>query len=259
MKGKLATIPVHCSAATMHDAVGQPDGIVCAATNISRQKEAEERIRASLNEKELLLKEVHHRVKNNLQVICSLLSLQAQGLEDAKTIRLFEESQGRVRSMALLHEQLCLSNDLARIDFAAYVNELIGHIRRSSNRRNDPVAMTIEIQSFALPLDLAVPCGMIVNELVSNALEHAFPDGRVGQIRIGLVRDATGYCLTVADDGVGMPATLDNGEITTVGLKVVHALTRQIGGRLEIQHDQGTVFSLRFANSAEASWHQSTP
>ncbi len=256
MKGKSGgRIPVLCSAAEMHDEAGGLEGVVCVASNISRQKEAEHKLLASLREKELLLKEVHHRVKNNLQVICSLLNLQAQELRDPEMLHLFQESQGRIRSMALIHEQLYRSSDLARIDFAAYVQELIGHLNQGLGSEAGPVNVRLDVQPLPLPLDLAIPCGMIVNELVSNALEHAFPDCRAGEIRVGFTRDDAGYCLTVADNGVGMPEARSAGEAASLGLKVVQALARQIRGKLDVRHDGGTAFALHF----DAPTHQPSP
>ena len=196
--------PVHCSAAEMNDDRGKLEGYVCVASNISRQKEAEDQLVASLREKELLLKEVHHRVKNNLQVISSLLNLQARELQDPETARLFRESQGRVRSMALIHEQLYRSNDLARIDFAAYVQDLVRHLEQGLGSEAAPVRFRLDIEPLPLSLDLAIPCGMIVNELVSNAQKHAFPNGQAGEIRVEFTRQSGGYCLTVADNGVGI-------------------------------------------------------
>lgn len=235
----------------MNDESGQWEGVVYVASNISHQKEAEEQLRASLREKELLLKEVHHRVKNNLQVISSLLSLQAHGLRDPAMIRLLQESQGRVRSMALIHDQLCRSSDLARIDFAAYVRDLVGHLNQGLGSDTARIAVRLEVQPLPLPLDLAIPCGMIVNELVSNAMKHAFPDGRAGEIRVALARDEAGYCLTVADNGVGMPGTSGDGEATSIGVKVVRALAKQIRGELEIELNEGTAFTLRFDGSQQ--------
>jgi PAS domain S-box-containing protein len=239
-------LPVHFSAAEMRDEAGQPAGIVCVALNVSRQKETEHRLRASLREKELLLKEVHHRVKNNLQVISSLLSLQAQHICDPQMSRLFQESQARVRSMALIHEQLYRSNDLAHIDFAAYVQELVGNLRQGFGGAAARVDFCLDIQPVPLLLDLAIPCGMIVNELVANALEHAFPEDRPGEIRIAFGRAEGVYCITVADNGVGMREGLAVGEGTSIGLKVVQALTRQIHGRLDHAYQEGTVFTIRF-------------
>ncbi|MHB8897485.1 MAG: sensor histidine kinase [Thermoguttaceae bacterium] len=241
-----AAIPVLCSAAALSDAEGSLAGYVCVASNISRQKLAEAQLLASLHEKELLLNEVHHRVKNNLQVISSLLSLQARQIEDPATARLFEESQGRIQSMALIHEQLYRSGDLARIDFAAYVEDLVSHLRRGLGSDGSRVDFGLRIEPLPLSLDMAIPCGMIVNELVCNSLKHAFPQGEPGQVRIAFARDAGGYCLTVADNGVG----IENGPVDenrrSVGLKVVHALVRQIRGGLEVGQERGTVFTIRF-------------
>ncbi len=241
-----STIPVHCSAARMDDGEGKPAGYVCVASNISRQKETEASLLASLKEKELLLKEVHHRVKNNLQVISSLLSLQARELADPEVMQLFQESQGRVRSMALIHEQLYRSSDLARIDFFAYVQDLVTHLQRGLGSDASQVRFQLDIQPWPLALDQAIPCGMIVNELVSNAQKHAFPDGQSGEIRVAFDRKGDGYLLTVADNGVGLQNGLTEDENSTLGLKVVQALVRQIRGELDVCHDGGTVFCIRF-------------
>jgi len=214
------------------------------ATTVSKAQ-----LLASLEEKELLLKEVHHRVKNNLQVISSLLNLQAQELSDPQTIRLLQESQGRVRSLALIHEQLYRSRDLSQIDFAAYVRELVEHLAQGMGRAATRINFRFDLEPVQLPLDLAIPCGMIVNELVSNALEHAFPEGRLGAVRIAFRGDAAGYELTVADDGVGLAEELLAGKPGTLGLKVVQALTRQIRGRLDLQPAAGAVFAIHFAAS----------
>jgi PAS domain S-box-containing protein len=244
--GEGERLPVHCSAAEMKDDREVLEGYVCVASNISRQKEAEERLVASLREKELLLKEVHHRVKNNLQVISSLLNLQARELKDPDTARLFRESQGRVRSMALIHEQLYRSNDLARIDFAAYVQDLVGHLKQGLGSESVPVRFRLDIEPLPLSLDLAIPCGMIVNELVSNAQQHAFPNGEAGEIHVEFTGQSGYYRLTVADNGVGIQEELATAESTSLGLKVVQALTRQIHGDLELGHDEGTAFTIRF-------------
>jgi PAS domain S-box-containing protein len=239
-------IPVHFSAAEMRDEAGRPAGIVCVALNVSRQKDTERRLRASLREKELLLKEVHHRVKNNLQVISSLLSLQAQEVRDPEMVRLFQESEARVRSMALIHEQLYGSKDLAHVDFAAYVQELVDNLKQGFGSAAARVDFSLDIQPVPLLLDLAIPCGMIVSELVANALEHAFSGDRPGEIRIGFGREDDVYCLTVCDNGVGMREGPADGEATSVGLKVVQALTRQIRGRLHHAYREGTTFTIHF-------------
>lgn len=240
-------IPVLCSAAEMRDETGRLEGFVCVAWNIQRQKEIRQRLLDSLREKELLLMEVHHRVKNNLQVVSSLLNLQAQDLHDPQMIRVFEECQGRVRSLALIHEQLYRSQDLSRIDFAAYVQELVEHLAQGMGGGAARVSFRFDLQPFPLPLDLAIPCGMIVNELVSNSLKHAFPAGRSGNVRIVFRGDVAGYDLMVADDGVGLPKGLLEGKPRTLGWKVVQALIRQVRGRLEVTSAEGAVFAIHFA------------
>jgi two-component sensor histidine kinase len=230
----------------MEDDQGEVEGYVCVASNISRQKEAEEQLVASLHEKELLLKEVHHRVKNNLQVISSLLNLQAREIRDPEAARLFQDSRGRIRSMALIHEQLYRSEDLARIDFAAYVRDLVHHLERGLGQDAAPVRFRIDVQPLSLPLDLAICCGMIVNELASNAQKHAFPNNRAGEIRVGFSFQSGLYHLTVADNGVGFQAEMADSATPSLGLKVVQALTRQIRGELDVQHDKGTTFTVRF-------------
>jgi len=222
------------------------EGYVCVASNISRQKEAEDRLVASLREKELLLKEVHHRVKNNLQVISSLLNLQAREIRDPDTAELFRESQGRIRSMALIHEQLYRSNDLAGIDFAAYIQDLVRHLEQGLGNEAAPIRFHLNIEPLPMSLDMAIPCGMIVNELVSNARKHAFPNGEPGEIRVEFTRQSAGYCLTVADNGVGIQEEIATADSRSLGLKVVQALTRQIRGKLDIRHGEGATFVISF-------------
>ena len=230
----------------MIDDQGKLEGYVCVASNISRQKEAEDRLVASLSEKELLLKEVHHRVKNNLQVISSLLNLQAREIHDPDMAKLFRESQGRIRSMALIHEQLYRTNNLAGIDFATYVQDLVRHLEQGLGSEATPVRYCLNIEPIPLSLDLAIPCGMIVNELVSNAQKHAFPNRQAGEIRIEFTSQAGGYCLTVADNGVGIQEKCDSRDSISLGLKVVQALTQQICGDLDVRYDEGTVFVIHF-------------
>lgn len=243
---KHGLIPVICSIGELHDETGRLVGFVCAASNNSRQKEIEQRLLDSLREKELLLQEVHHRVKNNLQVISSLLNLQAQQVRDPETIRLFQESQGRVRSLALIHEQLYRSRDLSQVDFAAYVRELVGHLVTGMGKMAAGVRFDFDLEPSPLAIDVAIPCGMMVNELVTNALEHAFPPGRSGTIRIVFRNHDGGYELTVADDGIGLAEKLLADHPDTLGWKVVQALTRQIRGRLDMQSTQGSTITIHF-------------
>ncbi len=218
-----------------------------STVHISEQKQVESRLRASLDEKELLLKEVHHRVKNNLQVISSLLSLQAHDAHSPETLRLLAESRRRIRAMALIHEQLYRSDDLSQIDFAEYIEQLaaqLGHSHDGGVR----LAVQVDAQRCRLPLDQAVPCGMIVSELVSNAAKHAFPGREEGQIVVGFTRRAGQYHLHVRDDGVGvLPETAAEAE--SLGLRVVRALVRQIHGQLHVESRAGTLFDITFPAS----------
>jgi two-component sensor histidine kinase/CheY-like chemotaxis protein len=208
------------------------------------EREIDER-KASLREKEVMLKEIHHRVKNNLQVISSLLNLQARHIDDPHLLEIFCESQNRVRSMAIIHEKLCQSRDLAHVDFGDYLAKLIPFLFHSYGRRN--VAYQIEAGAIFLSIDCAIPCGLIVNELVSNAIKHGFPEGSRGNILIHAESlDEYRISLTVSDDGIGFPKDLDFHSTTSLGLQLVKDLAIQIDGRLEVKNDRGAHFTLKF-------------
>jgi PAS domain S-box-containing protein len=199
--------------------------------DITVSRRAQEQIKSSLNEKEVLLKEIHHRVKNNLQIICSLLSLQAAEIEDPKASQTFKESQDRVKAMALIHERLYQSRDLASIDFAGYVRNLTGHLLRSYKVNSSAVRLDLKVDSVPMNLDVAIPCGLVINELVSNALKYAFPEGRSGEIVVRFCEEnGQGLALTVRDNGVGFPSDSDPEESESLGLKLVRSLTDQLGG-----------------------------
>ncbi len=199
----------------------------------------------SLEEKEVLLKEVHHRVKNNLQIISSLLNLRAGKATTEEAARSLRDSQSRIHSMALIHQQLYRSDNLASIDFGQYVRELTTHLTRSVGAAARNIDVDVNVESAPLSIDLAIPCGMIVNELVTNAMEHAFPEGHAGCIGVSF-RSIDRLCeLTVSDNGVGLD-TADDDSPTSLGLQVVHALVEQIGGRTQVEHNDGTQFAIRF-------------
>jgi two-component sensor histidine kinase len=195
----------------------------------------------------VLLKEIHHRVKNNLQVISSLLALQAGASPDPKTRSLLAESRDRVRSMALIHEKLYQTADERGISFAGYVRDLATHLRRSYAGNSETVVMGIDMEEVSLNIDLSVPCGLIINELLSNSLKYAFPDGRRGTIGVTLrhTEPAT-VVLTISDDGVGIPKELDFRNPSTLGLRIVNILVEQIKGTLELNPVQGTSFTVTF-------------
>jgi two-component sensor histidine kinase len=211
------------------------------------KRRAEEQIKASLQTKEVLLREIHHRVKNNLQVISSLLKLQSGHIKDPEARELFRESQNRVRAMALIHEKLHQSTDLARVDMGLYVRSLANHLLRSCVVQPGAVVPKVQVDDVFLGIDTAIPCGLIINELVSNSLKHAFPAGRPGEIRIDLRSDGAGrFVLTIADNGVGCPGPIDFGRTESLGLQLVNALANQLGATLEASQRGGTSFTITF-------------
>jgi len=211
---------------------------------IGERKRAEEQIRASLREKEALLKEIHHRVKNNLQVINSLLSLQSGSMSPGSAAA-FKESQNRIRSMALVHEKLYSSRDLSRVDFGEYVKSLTGDLKRSYVT-DQTVDIVIDIAEVSLDIDAAIPCGLIVNELVSNSLMYAFGDGRKGTIRVALARKSDTYTMVIGDDGAGLPPDIDYRNTSSLGMQLVNSLVSQIEGSIELEDMPGTTFKITF-------------
>lgn len=207
------------------------------------------RTTVSLAEKEALLREVHHRVKNNLQVVSSLLDLQASYLADPER-RLFAESQRRIRSMALIHEQLYRTADAGRIDFRDYLDRLAEQVFRSYGADPAGIALHTEEEPLLLDLDRAVACGLVVNELVSNALKHAFPQGAVGQVRIDFRREGDNYLLLVADDGRGFGEGVEATSTATMGMSLVATLVRQLHGRLTWRGEGGTECRVEFPREA---------
>lgn len=210
-----------------------------------QHKRSQERLYATLREKEVLLREIHHRVKNNLQVISSLLNLQAASLSDPQALEMLKESQNRVRSMALVHDQLHRSPDLSRIGFREYVKNLCASLFSSYGIDSARIALRVDVEDIALPIDAAIPCGLIVHELVSNSLKHAFPDGRRGEIFIGLKsQPLRGTVLTVADNGVGLPEHIDVATAGSLGLRLVRILAGQIEAPVRHRSGSGTVFEI---------------
>ncbi len=228
-------------------ATGKTRGVIEYVRDITPRKQAEEDLRASLHEKEILLKEIHHRVKNNMQVISSLLSLQSRHLTDKAAIGMFQESQQRIRSMALVHEKLYQSKDLSRIDFSNYIENLIMFLFHSYQVRSDQIRIKTEVQDILLDINSAIPCGLIINELVMNALKHAFPGGRKGEITVSLQPSGDGkFILSVSDNGVGFPAELDFHKTETLGMQLVNMLVDQLDGTISLEGEPGTRFKVVF-------------
>ena len=217
-------------------------------SEITERRRAEERLEVSLKEKELLLKEIHHRVKNNLQIVSSLLSLQIVSATNEGTSASLKESQNRIRSMALIHEKLYQSSDLAVIDFREYVRSLIVSLARSYVL-NPALKFEVDIEDVSFDIDTAIPCGLIINELISNCLKYAFPGGAAGNIRVALRRSDTLYSLTVSDDGVGLPPGFDFQNTVSLGLQLVITLTGQLNGTIEHPEGKGTTFVISFRDN----------
>ncbi|MEB3883118.1 PAS domain S-box protein [Lyngbya sp. CCY1209] len=231
----------------LHDRAGNVVGILGTYEDITDRKRAEDQLKASLNEKELLLKEIHHRVKNNLLVVSNLLEFQTDYTDDPALIQLLEDSQNRIYSMALIHEKLYRSTGLDRVNFKEYLQALVESLLESYSSQRERVEVELDLQAIDLNIETANPCGLIVNELISNALKHAFPDGRRGKIELQLYR-GTGQAIVLAvrDDGVGFPENLDFRHVDSLGLELVCMLTEQLQGEIQLDRDRGTRVEITF-------------
>jgi two-component sensor histidine kinase len=211
------------------------------------RKAAEQKLKTSLREKEVLLREIHHRVKNNLQIISSLLNLQSRYIEDEPALDMFRESRNRVRSMALVHEKLYRSQDLSEVDFGAYIESLSCHLFMSYSMDSTKIDLDLDVKDVYLDINTSIPCGLIINELVSNSLKHAFPGREKGKIHVGVSLDNGGKIqLVVRDDGVGLPEDLDVKQSETLGLQLVTMLVEQLQGQMNIENKNGTTFEIIF-------------
>lgn len=233
------------SVTPIHDELGVIASHVCVVRNVSERKQADEALKRSLKEKDVMLKEIHHRVKNNMQVVSSLLSLQARGIADIATRDIFEESRNRVHSMALIHEELYQSKDLSCIDFKEYLQRLLANIAETYHRQD--VTSVVKMDSLILDVNQGVPCGLIVNELLSNSFKHAFPAEMKGTITVGINRNNEGdNVLTVADNGIGFPTEVDFRNTSSLGMQLVNGLTTQLHGKIEVSRTAGTRISITF-------------
>lgn len=219
---------------------------------IVEHKLAQKKLATSLQEKELLLKEVHHRVKNNMQVISSLLNIQAESVEDEEFSILLSESQQRIKSMSLIHENLYQSEDLLSINFQEYIEMLGNSLCRSYNIEGMSVSMDLNVEDISLDIETAVPCGLIINELISNSLKHAYK-GRTGTglINVSFTRFEDFYVLSISDDGNGMPEGFSFDNISSMGMEIVCILTNQLNGNIQLIKNQGTTFRISFPEKGE--------
>jgi len=242
-------VPVELISA--HTAYRERHANVLYIRDVTERKKTEEIIKASLAEKELLLKEVHHRVKNNMQVISSLLKLGAASIKNKEDALVFKDSQAQIKSMALVYNKLYQAEDLAHIDFREYVRELVSGLVHSYKAVSGKVTTSVEGGDVSLGVDQAIPCGLVINELITNSLKYAFPKGRGGEIRVSLGKSEDEVELAVSDDGVGIPASLDLANSKTLGLHLVGNLVEQLGGKIELDRTAGTRFRITFRKNQE--------
>lgn len=215
--------------------------------DVTDRRQMEDQMRESIHEKEILLQEVHHRVKNNLQVISSILNLQTSYVKDENSLSILRESQNRIKSMSFIHESLYQTKDFAHIEFTGYIQSLINNLVQSYRVGLAEVELKTEFNKTYLNLDQAIPCGLIVNELISNALKYAFR-GKEHGVLYCAVNDIDGELnLTISDDGVGLPPDLDHENSETLGLQLVHTLVDQLGASIELDTTKGTKYLITFA------------
>jgi len=220
--------------------------VIGAASDITKLKEIENKLQSSLAEKEVLLREVHHRVKNNLSVVDSLLSMQTKYVKDAEALKSISDSQRRIHTMALIHEQLHQSQDFGKIDFCEYLQRLVNNLYSSNSDHINHVDLTTELNPVVLDIDMAVSMGLIVNELLTNAFKHAFPYQEQGLIAVKLYKSDGDRRLNliICDDGVGMPAQINLQDTNSLGLRLVRILAQQLRANLKMSSAIGTSFHL---------------
>jgi two-component sensor histidine kinase len=208
----------------------------------------EEKLKNSLAEKETLLREIHHRVKNNMQIISSLLSMETQYVKEEETVNVLKESQNRIRSMAMVHEKLYQSQDLTNINIRDYILSLVSDLFYSYHIQKDQITLVTDVDDIKLNLETAMPCGLIICELVSNSLKYAFPEKQKGKVEIILKLIGETMHLTISDNGIGLPSK-DYLNEETLGLQLVQNLTNQLDGTIKLDLKQGTRFEIIFQES----------
>lgn len=215
--------------------------------SLAVKRRMKEQVSLVRREKEVLVREIHHRVKNNLQIISSLLSLQASYVKDMAALEILREGQNRVRAMALVHEQLHKARNYSRLDFPEYVESLATNLFRSYGVDAKDICLKLDVEPVALTIDTAISCGLIIHELVSNCLKHAFPEGRKGRIHIRLRTESNRFRLTVRDNGVGFPELAGGERRTSLGLRLLDVLAEQIGGNVRRNRSRrGTEYEVLF-------------
>ncbi len=245
---------LHFTAAAIRNSKGDIIGAVETLEDITEQKKGEDRIMKSLEEKEVLLREIHHRVKNNLQIISSLINLQSNNIDDERVYDAFKEIQNRVKSIALIHEKLYQSEDLSKINFAEYIPQLASDLYRSYEI-SPFIDLEVDVDNVLLDINKALPCGLIINELITNSIKHAFPDeisesefnvNKKGKICINFHYNGDMYEMRVSDNGIGYPENLDLKNTETLGLRLVNSLKDQLNSEVELKNNNGAFFMLTF-------------
>jgi PAS domain S-box-containing protein len=237
------SVPVLYNATTYKNESGEIIGVFAAARDINELKKAEDKLKASLNEKELLLKEIHHRVKNNMQIISSLLSLQSKYIEDNSTIQILKESEVRIKAMSLVHEAIYLSDNLSSIPFQSYIQRLVMDIIIHYNTQW--ITPKFNIEDINFNIETAIPCGLIITEIVTNSIKYAFLNNE-GVISVEFTREMDKLKLTVSDNGRGLPEHLLHEKSNSLGLLLVEMLVNQLEGELKIDNRNGTTFTIIF-------------
>jgi len=242
-----ASVWTEVNLAFLRDESNRPIGIVSVSRDITARKRAEERLQASLAEKEALLREVHHRVKNNLQLVSSLVNFSARGMKEPAGREALTEIRLRIRAIAMVHDKLYKSPDLARVELGEFLSDLLVHYSQVYAAAGDRIAIMTDLEKIGLPIETAVPVGLIAGELIGNSLRHAFPAGRAGRLTVELRRLPEGQVLlAVGDDGPGLPEDIDPGKSASLGFVIVKSLADQIGGRIELDRKEGTTFRIVF-------------
>jgi len=213
---------------------------------IKIRRQIEQELKQSLKEKEVLLQEIHHRVKNNFQLVCSLLNLQAFHTSSEEARRALQEGQARIRSMALIHEMLYQSFYQGEVNFAQYIKNLVSHLQQMESVANKDIQIKIKVEDIYLDLKKAIPCGLIVNEIITNAFKHAFPDRDRGEINIEMRAKDHQVYFQISDDGVGVPPEIDVFQSKTLGLRLIHDLVQQLRGEIRMERHQGTAYFISF-------------
>ena len=241
--GKLRWINVQV---TKIEKNGETSFILIIAIDITEGKQFEIKLKNSIREKEVLLQEIHHRVKNNMQIISSLLNIQTRYVDDPEAVNVLKESQNRVKSMAMIHEKLYNSKSFNKIYFVDYIESLVWDLFYSYSIKKGTIKPVLDIDDIKLNIETSVPCGLIITELVSNCLKYAFPDGRQGELKVSLKNKDDYYELNISDNGIGFPENIDYKNTESLGLQLINSLTDQIDGEIELNRTNGTEFKIRF-------------